>query len=439
MRRFSRTDPDQLSFQRDEDGSATVWSLFLLASMAMLAGLAVDVSNATAARTNLQLVADVAAHAALLKRELGSVSDAKNAALATASKNRPVDTYGVTVRGSDIVFGVWDAENGSFTPDTASRSAVKVTARQTTATENPLGVFFLQFVGVDRWEVVTEATFVTYQPTCLKEGFVAEQEVDIQSNNSFHNGFCIHSNSYVSLNSNNYFEPGTVVSMPSLDDIELPNSGYKTNIGLQDALREGSWNIRIIERISEIIQGLGSFNDRYLPDYILASVARTLPSTTVKQADVEPGKLYTYNCAGNKSLTIDKDVILSQVVIVTNCQVKFSAGVALEDAIIATTHTGAKSLNAPSGLRLGRNDNCAAGGGAQLVTMGSVEVASGLEMFGSQIIAQNDIQFAANANGIKGAAIVAGGVISGTSNMAMGYCGAGMEDNFHAEYFKLVK
>jgi hypothetical protein len=432
---FSGSEP----FATGEDGGATAWSLFLLASMAMLSGIAIDVSSAITARTNLQVVADAAAHAALLKREFGTVTEARVAALTIADKNLPVEYYGQTIVAEDVVFGIWDLETSSFVADAGSRSAVQVTARQTSANENPVNVFLLQFVGQDSWDVATDATFITYHPTCLTEGFVAEQEVDIQSNNSYSNGFCIHSNSYVSLNSNNYFEPGTIVSMPNPDDIELPNSGYKTNIGLQDALREGSWNIRIVERISSIINGLSTFDEFYLPDYITASVLSTLPSTTVKQSNLQQGKVYTYNCTGNKQMTIDKDVLLSKVVIVTNCQIKFSSGVALEDAIIATTHTGSKSMNAPSGLRLGKNDNCLPGGGAQLLTMGSLDVASGLIMYGGQILAKDDIQFAANANGIKGAAMVAGGTISGTSNMSMGYCGSGMEDNFQADYFKLVR
>jgi hypothetical protein len=60
-------------------------------------------------------------------------------------------------------------------------------------------------------------------------------------------------------------------------------------------------------------------------------------------------------------------------------------------------------------------------------------------MFGGQILAKQNITFTANANGIQGAAMVAGGTISGTSNMSMGFCGSGMEHNFHAAYFKLVE
>jgi len=107
--------------------------------------------------------------------------------------------------------------------------------------------------------------------------------------------------------------------------------------------------------------------------------------------------------------------------------------------VIATTNTSAKSINAPSTLQIGKNDSCAEGNGAQILTLGGVDLAADMRMYGGQIIAKGDVAFAANANGIEGASIIAGGTISGTSNMTMGFCGDGMEDSFRAEYFRLVQ
>jgi|GEM_PF-3012958 len=56
--------------------------------------------------------------------------------------------------------------------------------------------------------------------------------------------------------------------MPNPDDIQLPNSGFKTNIGLSDALYEGSFYIRIVSRIDKIIAGLYNLDARYVPTYI---------------------------------------------------------------------------------------------------------------------------------------------------------------------------
>ena len=41
------------------------------------------------------------------------------------------------------------------------------------------------------------------------------------------------------------------------------------------------------------------------------------------------------------------------------------------------------------------------------------------------------------AEGIEGASMIAGGLISGTSNMSMGFCGKSVE-GYEAEYFRLA-
>lgn len=435
-------------FAAEERGGITSLSLFLLVTTLMLGGYAIDVSNVMTARTQLQVTADAVAHAALLEREFKTEADAKASALALAEDNMPTGFYGTVLTAEDIVFGDWDPEDRVFTPQPGSRHAVQVRTQRVEDYNNPIRTYLLKLVGLDDWDVVTSAVFTTYYPTCLREGFVAEQPVDLQSNNAYTNGFCIHSNDYVSLNSNNFFEPGTIVSMPDLADIELPNSGFETNEGLESALREGSWNIRIIKRIDDIIAYIREYmvvgptevNKRYIPKYITSQIERKLPTRTVEQADLTQGRINTFTCTkGNNTLTIKSNVLVSKVVILTNCEIKFEAGVTIEDAVIATTSATAKSISSSAGLRVGKPDNCAPGGDAQIATLGSMNFPADLELYNAQLLAVGDIEFSARANGIMGAALVAGGTISGTSNMEMAFCGTGMENNFQAEYFKLVQ
>src|SRR5690606_6580204 len=126
------------------------------------------------------------------------------------------------------------------------------------------------------------------------------------------------------------------------------------------------------------------------------------------------------------------------IVVIADCAMVFKNGAEFRDAVIVTRATNAKAMSAPNNLVLGAKDNCAEGGGAILVSYGGVEVASSLEMHGSQIIAAGDVTFAANADGIRGASIVAGGRIDGTSNMNFAFCGSGMAHIFMAEYFRLA-
>lgn len=424
-------------FTRSEDGSGTAWGLFMMTVILMMGGYAVDVQNVTMERTHLQIVADSAAHAALLKRELASESDAKSAAASIVEANMPLYKFGEVLNQNNIRFGTWDTATHSFTPTAGSRAAVQVRLKRTEGNQNAVRTYLFQMVGIDNWNLEATSTFMTYSPTCFREGFVAVGPVDIQSNNNFQNGFCIHSNDYVSLNSNNYFEPGTVVSMPDVDDLDIPNSGLQTNIGLQAALRSGSYNIRIINRIDDIIATIDDPNSEYYPDYITNPTPVTLTQKTIAAADLAPGRIYNWNCSGNKG-TISSNTTVDRVVIQTACEVSFGSGVIVQDAVIVNTNTGAKSFNASAGFQLGKKDFCAAGGGAQLVTLGGMNFAAQLQVYGSQLLAIGDIEFAAQADGIQGAAMVSAGTISGTSNMSMAFCGTGMENNFEAQYFRMV-
>ena len=426
------------AFAQTEKGAMTTFGLFLIATMLFVGGYAIDVSNVMRERTHLQIVADSTGHAALFKREHGTIADAKAAALSISKANMPNGHYGNVLDVTNVTFGNWDVDTRTFTASAGSRSAVEVEVDRNSANGNSTDTFLLKMVGIGAWDLTAKATYTTYQPTCFKEGFVARGVVDLQSNNNFSNGFCIHSNSYVSLNSNNTFEPGTVVSMPNLDDLDIPNSGFKTNVGLQTALRAGSYNIRIVDRIDEIVATVDDVGSIYRPAYITSTVTKTITAKTIAAADLLPNKVNYWNCSGDGKGTIEARALIKDVVIVSNCEIKFGVGVKIENAVIVTSNTSARSFNSPSGFTLGLDDNCAAGGGSQLVTMGGMDFASDLRIYGSQLLALGDIQFAAAANGVEGAAMVSAGIITGTSNMDMAFCGVGMDNNFKAEYFRLV-
>lgn len=433
----------RVHFLNREDGALTGHGLLLLLSMMVISAAAVDVSRLMAARSHLQVAADTAAHAALyLREQLPTAQQAIDGAIDLVTADLPPAKYGVVIDSTDIVFGHWDDSTRSFTPDMTSRDAAKVTARLSDARSNPVKSLFFNLVGVDDFDVATTAVFETYRPTCLTEGFVAEDVVDVQSNNLYGGGFCVHSNTYVSLNSNSTFEPGSIVSMPDPNDLDAPSSASKTNEGLDEALRSGAYRLRILEKLDRIMLGLETGDRDVLPGYISGTVPIKLSPKggNAVTADFEPGRVHEYTCHnsnGTLSITTEPGVPLTEIVLVTNCKIKFGEGTLIEDAVIATWSTSDRSITAPSGLQAGRNDACAAGGSVQILTQGGMEFASKLALYGSQLMAKGDITFSANADGIEGASIISGGTISGTSNMAMGYCGTAMDNNYAADYFRL--
>lgn len=435
-------------FKGDQDGGLTVVNVIFLSLIAMLAGIAIDVSSVVAARTQLQATADAAAHAALVEREFHTQQEAKDKALAVAVGNMPAGQYGNVLSQQNITFGDYDRSTGTFTADVNSREAVLVQTERLSSQGNGVTTFLLQFVGLWDWDLRTTSLFETYFPTCLIEGFVAEEVIDIQSNNSYFNGFCIHSNSYVSINNNNFFEPGTVVSMPDTTDmvINITGKGEDKNEGLDEALREGKYFIKILNRIDLIIDGVKDRHSRYARDWInnynVIDVdedrADLLTGQTYKIApsDLTKGRIYEVSGCSKVDFLAGT---FEDIVFIADCPLEFSNGAVFEDATIITTSTADKSMRAPNNLVLGAPDSCADGGGAQLVTKGGIEVASVLEMHGSQIIAAKNVEFQSNTDGLNGASIVSGGRIDSTSNMNFAFCGNGMEHSFMAEYFRLVR
>lgn len=425
-------------FCRDETAAISVMAVAWIPIVLAVGGLALDTANAMRMRTQLQAVADAAAHAALYTRHGADQAAGRAAAHAIVDLSLPPSRNGDVLRDSDVVFGVWDAETATFTPDEDSATAVRVDLSRVAARGNPLETWLLRFAGRESWDVSRAAVFETWRPACLTEGFVAEGVVDLRSNNSFYNGFCVHSNTHVELQQNNYFETGVVVSMPDSGTIVIPKSGFEQNEGLEEALRDGSYNIRVLNHLGEMIDGVAAYGSELMPDYIAAAGEIILDPRNVAAADLVPGRVHRAVCNGGGTLTLP-GVVMREIVVVTDCAVKFSNGAALEDSVVATTSTDTRSVTAPSGLRLGADDDCAEGGGAQILTLGGVDVASGISFYGGQIVASGDVDFTANADGIEGASLIAGGRISGTSNMTMGFCGVGMEDNLELDYFRLAR
>jgi hypothetical protein len=424
---------------REEAGWVTPLSLYAFVITASIGGLGLDLSQLIAARTQLQVAADIAAHAALYNRDTEGDADlAKDRAIQLARDSMPSDRFGEYITVDDIEFGWFDSATRVFTPDPDSRQAARVAAFRISERANTVGSYLLRLAGVTEFDVVASSVFETYRPTCFREGLVGEEPVDLQSNTAYSNGFCVHSNQYVSVNSNNYYEPGTIVSMPDTSDLELPSSGFESNEGLVEALFPGRYTIRILNQLDEIVAGMTNEKSPfYRASYITSPTSVKVNwKSNLDPADFTAGRVNVVTCAGKK-LNLGSGTYDSMVIIAEGCDIKVMNGGAFTNMTLITTHTGVKSIDAPNGLRLGVDDGCKPGGEAQFISYGGIDVASGLEIYGSQIIALGPISFQAQANGIAGASIISGDTIEGTSNSSFGFCGSGMQNNFEAEYFRM--
>lgn len=424
---------------KDAAGAMTLFGLFVFLTMAVIGGLAIDVSHVHAERVRLQVMADAAAHAALVSRRKMSASAAKAEAVAMVRASDPAAERGDQLLASDISFGVFDYATGGFVADPSKGMAVRVSTARLAARDNAVISFLTQLIGFDSWDISREAVFVAYNPGCSEEGFLSEGLIDVQSNNAYLNGFCMHSNTSVSINNNNTFAPGTVLSMPDLSQFSMPSSGFKQNDGLQAALRTATVEIRELRDLSDIISQIQTIGAWHTPDYVTSGSVIQLSGAKFDPSDFQRGRIHRISCNGGKVQLRTRGLYttIREAVIVTDCEVSLGSGLAFEDAVLATTSTSDKSISGSSGVRLGRADACLPGGSAQLLTMGGTSLPSNMHLHGSQIIAKKDITFSAGAMGV-GLSLIAGGKIDGTSNMLMYRCSGGMNDNFRVDHYRLA-
>ena len=430
---------------RNEEGGITVLSLFFFIVMLMAAGLAIDVNNAVQARNQLQGAADAAGHAALYWRNKQSDVDlAKTRGISIAEANMPTSIYGNVLATADVEFGDWDSTTQTFTPDTTDDSAVRVTTRRTKAGSNSVTTFLLKFIGQDELELNTVSIWDADDGWCPRgEGYFAVGRVDIQSNNDYLDGFCIHSETHVEFNQNSTFQEGVVVSMPNEGDLVIPNSGFSGNTGLYEALDSINYNLTsffndLPAMANSHLVPTSSVQPSYITDMTTPPSKPTKYKKPITAADITPNAVNYMDC-NNKTLTVDNNVVITNAVIVTPCEVKFNSGAAIENATLVVLNTSSKSVSASSGFRIGNANYCNDGlGGTTLITLGDFTVASGLEVYGGNVIAAGDISGSANADGLAGINFMAGGTLDMTSNGDMGFCNFGPPQPFRIPVYKMV-
>lgn len=428
--------------RRDQSGAISLFSLQIFVIALLLGGLAVDLSNALAGRAQLQATADAAAHAALYTREFGSADRAREAALTITEASMPRAHYGQVLTPDDIQFGHWDRAGDVFRIDALSREAVFVSTRRYSEQKNGLGTFFLRLIGLDSWDLTTGAVFETWRPACLHEGFVARGRVILQSGGLYRSGVCIHSNAFISLGSNNFFEPGTILSMPDKREVATTAGVVEATPGLGEALRDASYRLRVVNRIDLIAKEILNKDSPFWRDYITIKDPLLLgPEADMGPGTFMAGTIYLITCTDpDQRFDLNNDTVLLETVLVTNCRVAISAGTTIEDATIITTNRSPKALSAASDIIIGKMDSCEEGGDVQILVAGGINFASNVRIFGGQVVAGGNLSMSAEEDSILGASVQAGGQMNLALKGSVGSCaGKGMGRMFEFNYFRLAR
>lgn len=421
--------------RHEEDGFVTALSLILILGVLIIGGIAVDSAHVTAQRTMLQGTSDSSAHAALMARQKGTEAVAVERAVMISQANMPPARYGNVITDAQIEFGNWDSSSREFTPVPGATNAVRVIAQRREAAGNAVPNFLLRFVGRRSFDVATVSIYATYNNPCYFNGIIARHGVDFTSNNLFRKDFCIHSNDWVKLQQNNVFEPGAILSMPDLNRLSIPNSGFAGNPGLAEALRQRRDGLDAISGLPRVIAGLLTQSANYIPSYISNGFPVQIDVKDVKSDSFMKGSIHNVSCPKKSdALTLTNSMMLEEVVIVTDCDIRLGNGARIVDSIIATTSTSTSSISGVSGsgvaASIGRA--CAPGPGAQFFTLGGMRFAAKLTVNGGQFAAVGDVAFTSQAvvEG-SGVSIVSGNEVGWTSNadMSVSYCDAEFDNH----------
>ncbi len=424
-------------FLGDEQGGMG-WSLVWTVVFLISGGLAIDASNAWRVRSMLQATADSAAHAGAMQLPNGTT--AVNEAMRIAQSNLSVDSNGEVTKADDVEVGRWDMDSHTLIVGHPFPDAVRARALRTAENSNRVDTFLLRLAAFGSWDVSATSTVQRFTPGCLKDGLITRDMVELSSGNNFLNGICIHGELGVKLSIGNSFGDDVVVSMEDLDTLQLPADQFDSNPGLLDALTEGSMEPRLVSLLPEIINALDDASSDWQPSYIDKSTASVISVNQMNfdASTLVSGNIYNVHCNGANPLMLD-NITLERMVIVTNCKVQLNSGVRLYDTTIATSNTSDLSFTGSEGVMLGRADDCAPGGGAQLLTLGGAFFAAKMQYHGSQIVAQTTVTMAAQVEGITGTSVQSGGEIKLTSESSFGTCLGVADEEYAADYYRIVE
>ena len=445
-----------LGLVKDEHGGGTVMGLMWFMVIVGICGLAVDSTDSLRTQTGLQSTADATALAATM--DLPNESLALGKALLYSELNMPIAINGNVLTTGDVEFGTWDPLTRTFTPGGAVPLATRVELHRSRTNGNALASNFLRITGMDAWEDIAAAAVAErFIPECLKDGLLAEGEVDMSSGNGFVNEICIYGKLGVDMQQANSFQEGVTVMMPDPStQLTTPGGELASNPGLAAALRAGTQQLRMIGDLPNIIRKLKDPSlDVVYPPVIPSFINAMLPVIEERNNTIDfstldytenNGRIYYIDCRGQPTVTVPPGTTLRNVAIVIECNLHFGANVTLENVVLASEKIGNgqdplnhTNISFSASAQIGKDDNCDEGGGVQIYSPASVQISSSAIIDGLQIVTGGDIQLGAQDFGINGISAQAGGDITMSSSNIFGLCSGGAPQLFTVGYYHLVR
>ncbi|WP_191090033.1 pilus assembly protein TadG-related protein [Histidinibacterium aquaticum] len=317
-------------FRKEEDGAATISSLFFTVAALALAGLALDQAHAWQSQTRLQVATDAAALAAGTKLE--DFDSARSLALEVAEEN--LGRSGI-VNASDVEFGSWDQAAGTFTlsSDPEVVNAVRVSADLTKAGNDAVPTFLLKFVGINSWEMGAQTLVIDEPsagakdpetnepvgPECEMMTVISYGRVDTGGGNHLNKGVCIHGQTGVLTGGGDHYDMEVTFSALNESDVTINHYG-PSEIPVEHLRMGRDLQPTILPHLQEMHADLWAtlynngnppetYQGALLPDFLYdngpAKVVVMEGWWTVREQDLEEGTIYVVNGGAQFSGNVD--------------------------------------------------------------------------------------------------------------------------------------
>jgi hypothetical protein len=177
-------------FLRDESGGYTIWGLTWFMLYVGIGGLAVDMTDAFRNQSMLQATADAAALAGIMS-PLSDETEVDTWALNYAALNMPSGVHGDVLKNTEVDIGTWNFTTRTFSVGGSKPNAVRAITRRDAINANPVATNFLRIIGLQTWNVNTEAIAAIGIDQCFNNGIIAGGTLDVKPHTNFIDNICL--------------------------------------------------------------------------------------------------------------------------------------------------------------------------------------------------------------------------------------------------------
>ena len=366
--------PGPQGLNRDEHGGVSILSIFLTTAFFILGGLAIDAAQAWRVQAILQVTADAAAHGAAVRMSEPKLGETPTSvALDIVERSLAPTHLENTAAAKDVEFG-YLTSSGEFVPALTPRTAVRVTLSRSEANENPEPTFLLHLIGLHSWNIHGRAVARIAEKNaahCSNPLLSVQARVQVE-NPILYAGICVKAAAGVTYGLSNY--------VMSDEAAALIDAVLDSAIGVGGAVSEADGLFGNSGLLGGDLTNPHSWKSPDKRELINALVNTATQEMTVSLFDpstTTPGETYHIECTDNGVLYVPPGSILSNIVLLSECPIKFAADVTIEASIVLgnlkVLATSDPAISVTADTDSPYSQNCAPAGGLMLLVYADLD------------------------------------------------------------------